>query len=91
MTVLSYVQEGALPSLGTVTEAEGGMNIAHENQYVVLRLENAAVGQRYLVVRKTGEIEDSDRNNSGSLIQIEGEVQVQDTVNAEEKLYRALT
>lgn len=89
VAILNYIQEGSLPSVGRIVEAEGGMDMAHENQYVTVALDNAAAGQRFLVVRPGAKIEAANRA-TGVQVHIEGEVLVQESVSADSKLVRAL-
>ncbi|MFN7730127.1 MAG: LysM peptidoglycan-binding domain-containing protein [Bdellovibrio sp.] len=89
ITLLSYLSEENTNAIeGEIVEAEAGMHAAHDNQYVVVKAKGAAAGQKFLVIRDAGTLKAGER--VGTIHQIDGEVTLQETVNASEGLYRAI-
>jgi hypothetical protein len=89
ITLLSYLsEENSNAVQGEIVEAEAGMHAAHDNQYVVVKAKGAAAGQKLLVIRDAGTLKAGER--AGTIHQIDGEVTLQETVNASEGLYRAI-
>lgn len=88
ITLLSYLTEEGASSVGEIVEAEAGMHAAHENQYVVVKSKGAAAGQKLLVVRDTGTLKVGER--AGTILQIEGELTLQEPVKSSDGLYRAM-
>ena len=89
ITLLSYLsEENSNAVQGEIVEAEAGMHAAHDNQYVVVKAKGAAAGQKLLVIRDAGTLKVGER--AGTIHQIDGEVTLQETVNASEGLYRAI-
>ena len=87
--VFNYIQDTPISPTGEIIEAEAGMMAAHENQYVVVKAEGAAPGQKYLVVRELGNLQAFAQNQAGTIVQVDGEVIVREVVNSDEHLYRA--
>ena len=87
-----YVSDGPVTPLGEIVEADDGSNIGHDTYTVTVKLKGANPGQKYLVVEDLGQISDLAKENEASLIQIDGEVEIQEVVSSDsdEKLYRAV-
>ena len=87
-----YISEGPVVSLGEIVEADDGSTIGHDTYNVVVKLNGANPGQKYLAIEELGPVSDKAKENEGTLVQIDGQVEIQDVVSSdsEEKLYRAL-
>lgn len=88
ITLLSYLTEENAANVGEIVEAEAGMHAAHENQYVVVKSKGAATGQKLLVVRDNGTLKAGER--AGTILQIDGELTLQEPVKSSEGLFRAI-
>jgi hypothetical protein len=85
----SYIQDSHIQPLGVITEAEGGVSLAHEGQFVVIRSLGAVSGQKYTIAHEVGTLKDRNGDNSGVVVEIDGELLVQEPVNGSENLFRA--
>lgn len=85
-----YVSETELTGLGEIKETEMGMTTAAEFQYVFVKLPTVPSEKKLMVIKSIGNLEDNLSDKEGSIIQVQGEIEVMEQVNAEEQLYRAL-
>lgn len=85
-----YLADQEITGVGQITETEMGLSSAAEFQYVFVKLPNAPADKKMMVVKNIGKVEDDVRDRKGSVIQVQGEVEIMEAVNGEESLYRAL-
>lgn len=84
-----YVTEQDLQEMGTITETELSTGSASDYQYIFVRMPSNASG-KYLVVRSVDVVKDPFTGHKGNLVQIQGEIQVLESVNADDGIYRAI-
>lgn len=84
-----YVTEEDVRGMGTVTETELAMGSASEFQYIFVRMPANSSG-KFLVVKSVDAIKDPYSGKVGSLMQIQGEIQILENVNGEDEIYRAI-
>lgn len=75
---------------GTLVETEMGTLGASEYQYVSVQFPPGEKAQKVIAVKELGKIEDPFNKTSAYLIEVQGELEVLETVNSEENMYRAL-
>jgi hypothetical protein len=86
----AYVSDVPPASIGKVTEIEAGVDAAVEYQYVVVQLPEKTTEKNLLVVKDGGEIKDPNTGEKGHVIRVLGELEIQDEVNPDRHLYRAM-
>ncbi len=86
-----YVDVLSEDAVGEVVETEPGFMTAFTGQPVIVRLPPGQSSGRLMVVSNEGEIDSLglDLPNDLSLIQVQGEIEIGELVNAEENFYRA--
>ena len=88
-TLLEYFlldQESA--QFGEITETEMGLKSASDFMYVYVRINGELAGKNYLVIREVEHVE-SDKNKA-IMVQVQGEIEILENVNAEKNIYRAI-
>lgn len=84
---LSYfVAERSVKTNGEILETEVGGNVASEFQYIFVHVENSEANV-FHVVKELEPIKTSE--GSVILVEVQGEIQIQEVVNAEDRIFRA--
>lgn len=87
-----YVVEDAIAGVGEIKETELGLKSAGEFQYIIVKV-NDPSQKNYKVVKEIGRIpEKPTRENQpiARVIEVQGEIEVLQEVNAKASLYRAI-
>lgn len=86
-----FSENNKLRSKGVVREMhQAGANSAASYQYVYLTLEEGGVGDEFHSMKVLEPLTDKDGNIIGYPVSFGGELKVVDTVNAEQKIYKAM-
>jgi hypothetical protein len=85
-----YIDDVAPQPVGKIVEAETGITYAADYQYVVVQLPDNPTEKKFLVVKNAGTLTDPISGQDGSVVHIEGELEVLQQVNADRHLYRAM-
>ena len=86
-----YVSETAPESLGQITAVDSDMSEAVLYQHVYVRFTGTPqLHHPYTVVKDREEVMDSTTSNKGHLIEVFGEIELEDSIKPSENIYRAL-
>lgn len=89
--VLNYfIADQETQAVGEITETEMNQSSAAEFQYVFVKFPKAPAENKLLVIKDSGRMKDPFSGDKGTVIQIQGQIEVLEAVNADEFLYRAL-
>lgn len=86
----NFVVEMESAAMGTIKETEMGLGSAAEFQYIIVQLPTAPAEKNLLVIREKEKIVDPVTDEEGMVVQVQGEIQILESVNTEENLYRAM-
>ena len=77
-------------SIGEVVETEMGLSTAAEYQYVHVKVNVAPSQKSVLVVKDAGLVSDHFSEKAGTLVEVQGMLEILDLINPDENIYRAL-
>ncbi len=85
-----FVTENSTEGLGEVVGTEMNLNAAGEFQYIYVRLNKASNEKFYIVVKDLGEVQSSFVSQKPMMVQIQGSIEVLESVDVSKGIYRAL-
>lgn len=84
-----YLSENKIQGVGKIVETEMNTLAANEFQYVSVQLPEGASSKELTVVREVGNVKDTFRSRKGTIVQVQGQLEVMEPVNSEKNIYRA--
>lgn len=90
MVLPYFATEGELPAFGEVVGTEGGFVSATDYQYITIKMSQALSEKLATAVRVTDHISAGKLNAEAKVVQVQGEIEIMETVNSREGLYRAM-
>lgn len=90
MVLPYFATEGELPAFGEVVGTEGGFVSATDYQYITVKMSQALSEKMATAVRVTDHISSGKVGAEAKIVQIQGEIEIMETVNSREGLYRAM-
>lgn len=90
LVLSAYISDGPSVGEGSVVQTELGGVSAATNQYIYVKLTGGTVGQRFLVVKDKGVVQDPPSETGGVLTHVQGTVQIAEAVNPQQSIFRAL-
>jgi hypothetical protein len=83
-----YAVDNPIAGVGQIVGTELSSKVANEFQYIFVKLEGNS-GKDFVVQKNYAEIKDSSADDA-KMVQVQGEIEVIEPVNPEEKIYRAI-
>jgi len=85
-----YAADEKIDGVGEVIGVEGDFANALDFQYIYVRFSDPQTAKHMTLVRNLEKVKDFDRNYSGEIVQVDGEVDIAEVVNVDKNIYRAL-
>ena len=89
MVLPYFTTEGELPAFGEIVGTEGGFVSATDYQYVTIKMSEVLAEKTATAVRRTDQVSSSS-GYKANVIQVQGELEILEVVNAREGLYRGM-
>lgn len=90
MILSYYVSDEKIEGEAEVIGNEMNMLTSVDYQYVYIRFQNTPSAKRFLVIKNVGRVPDPYSNQKAILNQVQGLVEVMESVDPEKQIYRAL-